>query len=50
MGGPEMANNGWLQLMKQLDLERIMISAQFTGDGVQTLNAPSPGWSPRGRR
>jgi alkylation response protein AidB-like acyl-CoA dehydrogenase len=31
MGGPEMANQGWLQLMKQLDLERIMISAQFTG-------------------
>ncbi|MGH2783904.1 MAG: acyl-CoA dehydrogenase family protein [Actinomycetota bacterium] len=30
MGGPEMLNQGWLQLMKQLDLERIMISAQFT--------------------
>jgi len=31
MGGPEMANQGWLQLMKQLDLERIMIAAQYTG-------------------
>ena len=31
MGGPEMLNQGWLQLMKQLDLERIMISAQYTG-------------------
>jgi alkylation response protein AidB-like acyl-CoA dehydrogenase len=31
MGGPEMLDQGWLQLMKQLDLERIMISAQFTG-------------------
>src|ERR671923_980621 len=30
MGGPEMLNQGWGQLMKQLDLERIMISAQFT--------------------
>src|SRR5919109_1318074 len=30
MGGPEMLDQGWLQLMKQLDLERIMISAQFT--------------------
>ena len=26
-----MLNQGWLQLMKQLDLERIMISAQYTG-------------------
>jgi alkylation response protein AidB-like acyl-CoA dehydrogenase len=31
MGGPEMLDQGWLQLMKQLDLERIMIAAQFTG-------------------
>ncbi|HEX9712891.1 MAG TPA: acyl-CoA dehydrogenase family protein [Actinomycetota bacterium] len=31
MGGPSMADQGWLQLMKQLDLERIMISAQYTG-------------------
>ena len=30
MGGPEMVNQGWLQLMKQLDLERIMIAAQYT--------------------
>jgi alkylation response protein AidB-like acyl-CoA dehydrogenase len=30
MGGPSMVDQGWLQLMKQLDLERIMISAQFT--------------------
>ena len=31
MGGPDMVDQGWLQLMKQLDLERIMIAAQFTG-------------------
>jgi alkylation response protein AidB-like acyl-CoA dehydrogenase len=31
MGGPEMLHRGWLQLMRQLDLERIMISAQYTG-------------------
>ncbi|MGH2830595.1 MAG: acyl-CoA dehydrogenase family protein [Actinomycetota bacterium] len=31
MGGPEMLHNGWLQLMRQLDLERIMIAAQYTG-------------------
>jgi alkylation response protein AidB-like acyl-CoA dehydrogenase len=31
MGGPDALNQGWLQLMKQLDLERIMIAAQFTG-------------------
>ncbi|MFA5890471.1 MAG: acyl-CoA dehydrogenase family protein [Actinomycetota bacterium] len=31
MGGPEMFNQGWIQLMRQLDLERIMISAQFLG-------------------
>jgi alkylation response protein AidB-like acyl-CoA dehydrogenase len=31
MGGPEMLNQGWLQLMRQLDLERIMIAAQYTG-------------------
>jgi len=31
MGGPEMVDQGWLQLMKQLDLERIMIAAQYTG-------------------
>ena len=31
MGGPDMVDQGWLQLMKQLDLERIMISAQYTG-------------------
>jgi len=31
IGGPEMLNQGWLQLMKQLDMERIMIAAQFTG-------------------
>jgi butyryl-CoA dehydrogenase len=31
MGGPECLNQGWLQLMKQLDLERIMMAAQFTG-------------------
>lgn len=30
MGGPEMVNQGWMQLMKQLDLERIMIAAQYT--------------------
>ena len=30
MGGPDMANNGWLQLMKQLDMERIMIAAQYS--------------------
>ncbi len=30
MGGPEAVNQGWMQLMKQLDLERIMIAAQFT--------------------
>jgi alkylation response protein AidB-like acyl-CoA dehydrogenase len=30
MGGPEMVNKGWLQLMKQLDMERIMIAAQYT--------------------
>jgi alkylation response protein AidB-like acyl-CoA dehydrogenase len=31
MGGPDMLDQGWIQLMKQLDLERIMIAAQFTG-------------------
>ncbi|MCA1834296.1 MAG: acyl-CoA dehydrogenase family protein [Actinomycetota bacterium] len=31
IGGPEMLNQGWLQLMKQLDMERIMIAAQYTG-------------------
>jgi acyl-CoA dehydrogenase len=31
IGGPGMLNQGWLQLMKQLDMERIMIAAQFTG-------------------
>ena len=31
MGGPEMVDQGWLQLMKQLDLERIMIASQYTG-------------------
>jgi acyl-CoA dehydrogenase len=31
MGGSEMLHKGWLQLMRQLDLERIMISAQYTG-------------------
>ncbi|MHB8511856.1 MAG: acyl-CoA dehydrogenase family protein [Actinomycetota bacterium] len=31
MGGPEMLHEGWLQLMRQLDLERIMIAAQYTG-------------------
>lgn len=31
MGGPEMVDKGWLQLMKQLDLERIMIAAQYSG-------------------
>lgn len=30
MGGPTMANSGWLQLMKQLDMERIMIAAQYS--------------------
>jgi alkylation response protein AidB-like acyl-CoA dehydrogenase len=30
IGGPEMVNNGWIQLMRQLDMERIMIAAQFT--------------------
>jgi alkylation response protein AidB-like acyl-CoA dehydrogenase len=31
IGGPDMLNKGWLQLMKQLDMERIMIAAQYTG-------------------
>jgi alkylation response protein AidB-like acyl-CoA dehydrogenase len=31
MGGPAMLDRGWLQLMRQLDLERIMIAAQYTG-------------------
>ena len=31
IGGPEMLNQGWLQLMRQLDMERIMIAAQYTG-------------------
>lgn len=31
IGGPEVLNQGWLQLMKQLDMERIMMSAQYTG-------------------
>lgn len=30
MGGPDMVNQGWMQLMRQLDMERIMIAAQFT--------------------
>ena len=30
MGGPEMVDQGWLQLMKQLDMERIMIAAQYS--------------------
>jgi alkylation response protein AidB-like acyl-CoA dehydrogenase len=30
MGGPESVNQGWIQLMKQLDLERIMIASQYT--------------------
>ena len=38
MGGPEMVDQGWLQLMKQLDLERIMISAQYTGMAARALN------------
>jgi acyl-CoA dehydrogenase len=31
MGGADALDHGWPQLMKQLDLERIMIGAQFTG-------------------
>lgn len=31
MGGSDCLNQGWLQLMRQLDLERIMMAAQFTG-------------------
>jgi alkylation response protein AidB-like acyl-CoA dehydrogenase len=38
MGGHEMVDQGWLQLMKQLDLERIMISAQYTGMAARALD------------
>lgn len=38
MGGPDMVDQGWLQLMRQLDLERIMISAQYTGMAARALD------------
>ncbi len=31
IGGPEALNMGWLQMLRSLDLERIMIAAQYTG-------------------
>jgi alkylation response protein AidB-like acyl-CoA dehydrogenase len=31
IGGPAGLNAGWLQMMETLDLERIMIAAQYTG-------------------
>jgi alkylation response protein AidB-like acyl-CoA dehydrogenase len=31
VGGPEAVNRGWWQMLGSLDLERIMIAAQFTG-------------------
>jgi acyl-CoA dehydrogenase len=31
MGGPEGLNNGWLQMIKQLDIERIVMAALHTG-------------------